>query len=252
MCVICSELDVVWINNIYKQNGIYCIRNKITGATYIGKTTVSFGDRWDCHKAMLNGGYHYAKDLQKDWNKYGKENFEFIVLKQLENDDDINELEKMYIAESKKTGLSYNSADGGDDCYWKGRHLSEEARRSISEKNRANMLGHKDSEDTRKHKRDARLKYFEQMTDAERQAYHNWMVTLGAKNKGNKWSSEAKENFARLQAEHPNGAKYTADQIRDMRNRYINGESIDDIAVAFGTTSAYVKAIIQRRRWANI
>ena len=68
--------------SIYKKYGIYGIRNKINNKIYIGKTMQSFGDRWDCHRAMLNGGYHDNKHLQRAWDKYGKNNFEFIRISQ--------------------------------------------------------------------------------------------------------------------------------------------------------------------------
>ena len=37
---------------------VYQTVNKINNKIYIGKTMKSFGDRWDCHRAQLNGGYH--------------------------------------------------------------------------------------------------------------------------------------------------------------------------------------------------
>ena len=53
----------------YDQIGIYRITNLVNGNTYVGKTGMNFGDRWDCHKAQLNGGYHDNPHLQKAWNK---------------------------------------------------------------------------------------------------------------------------------------------------------------------------------------
>ncbi|MBQ8035760.1 MAG: GIY-YIG nuclease family protein, partial [Proteobacteria bacterium] len=57
-------------NSVYYKYGIYGIRNRINDKLYIGKTMVSFGDRWDCHKAQLRANYHDNKHLQYSWNKY--------------------------------------------------------------------------------------------------------------------------------------------------------------------------------------
>ena len=45
-----------FIMNIYKSFGIYRITNIQNGKSYIGKTGMNFGDRWDCHRAQINGG----------------------------------------------------------------------------------------------------------------------------------------------------------------------------------------------------
>ena len=58
---------------------------------------MNFGDRKDCHFASLRGGYQINPHLQKSFNKYGEDNFEFIVLYQCNNNEDsnmVNELEK--------------------------------------------------------------------------------------------------------------------------------------------------------------
>lgn len=61
---------------------IYCIRNKINNKKYIGKTSQKGGykERWSRHKSYLKYNKHNSKNLQKDYNKYGLEIFEFIIL----------------------------------------------------------------------------------------------------------------------------------------------------------------------------
>lgn len=58
---------------------------------------MNFGDRRDCHFASLRGGYHINPHLQRSFDKYGEDNFEFIVLHNCQNNEDsdqVNELEK--------------------------------------------------------------------------------------------------------------------------------------------------------------
>lgn len=114
---------------------------------------MNFGDRKDCHFASLRGGYHINPHLQKSFNKYGEDNFEFIVLYQCNNNEDsnmVNELEKKYIKLYKDKELAYNIGDGGDGGHNLGKHLSEETKRKIGDKNRINMTGRKATIETKK------------------------------------------------------------------------------------------------------
>lgn len=110
---------------------------------------VNFGDRWDCHKAQLRGNYHDNPYLQNSWNKYGEESFEFVIIyncKNNENTEQVNLLEIKYIKHYRDLNLSYNIRSGGDGGHMFGKHLSEEAKRKIGEKNRISMTGRKASE----------------------------------------------------------------------------------------------------------
>lgn len=88
--------------NPYKEFGIYRITNTINGKTYVGKTGVSFGDRWDCHKAQLNAGTHSNPCLQRDWDEHGKEAFEFAILKAVSDKEQLDILEKEYIRQYRE------------------------------------------------------------------------------------------------------------------------------------------------------
>ena len=198
------------MKDIYKQIGIYRITNVTNGKSYIGKTGMNFGDRWDSHRSLLNSGKHDNPYLQRAWNKYGSENFEFAIIEVVENSDSLNDLEIKYIAEYRERGLSYNLHDGGDGGYNLGKHLSEETKRKIGDKNRQNMLGRKASDETRRRMSDSQKKRYESWTDEDRRA-HGVMTSAAAS--GYRWSEEAKLAFAKNQWEKPNSAKFTADDI---------------------------------------
>lgn len=59
--------------------GIYCIKNKINGKVYIGSSN-NIERRFKRHKTELNTNSHSNKYLEKAYKKYGKDNFEFIIL----------------------------------------------------------------------------------------------------------------------------------------------------------------------------
>lgn len=62
------------------NTGIYLIRNKINNKFYVGSASRSFGQRFSMHKYQLKRNQHHSPYLQKSWNKYGEDNFEFIIL----------------------------------------------------------------------------------------------------------------------------------------------------------------------------
>ena len=61
------------------ESGIYEILNTITRDFYIG-STVSFKRRWAQHRCELRKSVHRNNHLQKAWNKYGEQAFEFNVI----------------------------------------------------------------------------------------------------------------------------------------------------------------------------
>lgn len=61
------------------KTGIYMILNKLTGKAYIG-STINVKNRLYEHQKELEKRQHVNPYLQRAWNKYGRENFEFIPL----------------------------------------------------------------------------------------------------------------------------------------------------------------------------
>ena len=69
----------------YKDKfGIYCIINVISGDTYIGQTSEGFQRRYWHHRWKLRNNSHDNQHLQKAWNVYGENNFEFISKEELD------------------------------------------------------------------------------------------------------------------------------------------------------------------------
>ena len=237
------------MKDIYKQIGIYRITNTINGKSYIGKTGMNFGDRWDSHRSLLNSNRHDNRHLQHAWNKYGSGAFEFAKVEVVEDQSLLNDLEIKYIAEYRRNGLSYNLHDGGDGGYNLGKHLSDETKRKIGEKNRANMTGRKASPETRARMSASHKKRYALWTDDDRAAHGRLTAERAV---GYKWSEESKAAFSKLQRERPNCAKFTPDDIRAIRAKKANGVKLSDLAKEYNTSSSYISNIVHRRRWADI
>ena len=93
-------MPVVQINNCMH---IYKITNKINGRWYIGK-----------HNGSDPAYFGSGKLLKQAVEKYGKENFEHIILEEVESD--INDREQYWIDKTDAVNdpMSYNLAKGGE------------------------------------------------------------------------------------------------------------------------------------------
>jgi len=67
---------------------VYSIENKVNGKCYIGSTT-NPRVRWSKHKGDLNRKKHHSFILQRAWNKYGEQNFQFKILLECDKKDKI-------------------------------------------------------------------------------------------------------------------------------------------------------------------
>ena len=108
--------------------GIYMIKNKVNNKCYIGQS-INIINRWYGHKNSLRHNTHGNKHLQNAWNKYGEDNFEFIVLEECK-EDELNDKEIYWISKlgGNESPDLYNYRAGGDS----GGALSDETKKKIS------------------------------------------------------------------------------------------------------------------------
>jgi group I intron endonuclease len=119
---------------ILKNCGIYIIKNLVNNKIYIG-SSVNIGNRFNQHKNSLRKNKHHNKYLQKSWNKYGEENFEFIVIERHSYPEKI-------LGRENKCILLYNPEYNSVRVNKEGRFfLSEETRKKISESNKGKSHG---------------------------------------------------------------------------------------------------------------
>jgi group I intron endonuclease len=63
-----------------RKTGVYEIVHTASGKRYIGSASVSFSSRLRCHRYDLKKQRHSSVLLQRAWNKYGANAFEFRIL----------------------------------------------------------------------------------------------------------------------------------------------------------------------------
>ena len=122
---------------------IYLIRNKINNKVYIGQTSRLANRRWYEHQFALKLNKHTNELLQRSVNKYGIDNFEYIVIDNAKDKSDLSTKEKFWIQYYNSTDRSsgYNLTFGGEKYV-----TTEEVRHKLSKAN----IGKKLSEE---HKR---------------------------------------------------------------------------------------------------
>ncbi len=70
----------MYVRSTRFRTGIYLIRCIPNDKVYIGSTTASFEHRWRHHISVLAKNQHDNYYLQNDYNKFGWEQFEFVII----------------------------------------------------------------------------------------------------------------------------------------------------------------------------
>ncbi len=112
---------------------IYAISCNISKKIYIGQTKNTIEYRWKAHiyRARYERQEHVKKSCRKLYNamrKYGHENFRVVKLAEV-SDDQLDDVEKKYIAEFNTIKFGYNIKPGGASA-----GHSEETRKLMSKK----------------------------------------------------------------------------------------------------------------------
>ena len=157
--------------------GVYKITNTVTGDFYIG-SSVNLRERLSQHRRALRGNRHINTHMQRSWNKYGESAFEFnpilycdtsttlfyeqLLLDRQKPTFNIAKnatASMMGLSHSEETKRKISEAQSGERGNNFGKHLSEEAKRNLSErvvseetkrKISESGMGHVVSEETRR------------------------------------------------------------------------------------------------------
>lgn len=89
--------------------GVYCIKNKVTGRLYVGSTTTTFRRRRADHSSYLRRKVAKNKRLELDYHSLGNDSFEFIILEIVADLTIIREREQHFINVNK--GNLYNISE---------------------------------------------------------------------------------------------------------------------------------------------
>ncbi len=126
-------MNYVGLTHLPLTSGIYAVRNKVNGKSYVGSAR-SVRKRASDHRKCLRGRRHVNRHLQAAWTKYGEESFEFVLLQRC-TESKLVVREQFWIDISKAADgrFGYNGRPTANS------QLGFKATEETKEKHRANM-----------------------------------------------------------------------------------------------------------------
>lgn len=109
------------------RTGVYSIVNRVNGKKYVG-SAVDIDHRWSTHRGALRRGTHHCPHLQKAFNAYGEEVFNYEVL-ELCVKESLIEREQAWI-DAVEPYLLYNTHHNA--LHWLGRKHTPETKAKIA------------------------------------------------------------------------------------------------------------------------
>lgn len=206
------------------MKAIYKILNNENGKFYIGSAQ-NLRARWNTHRRRLERGEHENSYLQRAWNKHGKENFTFLVLEEIEQDEQLVPAEQKWLNETR----SYDREVGYNICPTAGSPLgvkrSKETRKKISKALRGRAMGHR---------KETRRKISEALKGRPKSEEH--IRKMSEANRGDKSPT----------------AKLTWEKVREMRAIYERGEmGPTALGRLFGVDRKTAESVVKGRSWKN-
>lgn len=164
-------------------SGIYAIIHRDSGRWYAGQS-INIKSRWQGHRQALRKGKHSNARLQRAWNKYGEDAFDFVVLI-LAPVHLLNDLEQAYLDDPETS--AFNIAKCAEASA-RGLIFTPETRAKMSAAKKGRKRGPM-SEETR-------AKLSESMSGRKRGPLtEEHRAKIGAKSKGRRHSEEYKSSL---------------------------------------------------------
>lgn len=253
--------------DIYANDtGIYQIRNTENGYVYIGQTRERFNRRFWHHRWKLQDGSHDNPQLQNDYNTYGKDAFVFEILETLEDRAALDASEIRYISAADK---KYNMLGGGGGRL--GYAMKDSTKQLIGEANRQHLLGHKQSEATRKKRSESlkgnpkmRQKKFMTATEdgvilAKRSLMQGNTIEVAAQESGlsykqvngilsgNAWNNYYVEGWDEFIRTRPVKRRMTREDAEAIRAAYQEGSTIESLMHEYDVCRDTIKNVLNRK-----
>ena len=131
------------------MQGVYKIRNTVNNKIYVG-SSINIESRFKSHIAELNKNSHNNRYLQRAWNKYGADSFEFSIIELVDDKDILRAREQYYIEKLNVTNhdIGYNILPNTDIG------LGVSASREVREKISKSCSGEKNPHYGKKHSKE--------------------------------------------------------------------------------------------------
>lgn len=230
--------------------GIYCIQNKTNNKRYIGQTTKDIEERWKQHIKELNGNYHGNRHLQLSWNKYGQNNFNFIVVEECLLDS-INDREQYWIDFYD----TVNGDNGYNMCGVKPKStMREETRKKLSDTKKGEnnpMYGLPGTRIGVQHTDKTRKKISENKKGKNYGMTGENHPTFGKK-LSEEHKQKIKENHPRLNGEQHSQVQITEETAIQIIDLLLKGERVYKIAENLEISRNIVYCIKYKHSWSHL
>ena len=224
------------------MKGIYLVTNNLNGKVYIGKS-VDITRRWQQH-------IHDSLVSQEDWDnnyrgvrtyfhaairKYGKENFTFSVLEEIDDESTLNDRETYWITKyhSNDRNIGYNMSCGGDGYNF---GSGEEAICSKITKEECSLI---------KQKLRERLSY----KDIQTLVPQIGISAIHAINYGHTWFEESETYPISIDNGH---RKWSDEEAMNIKKEYASGATITDLANKYKVRQETISNLVNGRSYTNL
>lgn len=216
-----------------KISGIYQIINIINKKMYIGSAK-NIKDRWRNHKRLLNNDKHSNRYLQRAWNKYGKENFDFQIIESIDSLINLIPREQHFIdnmmSYNKKYGYNLSPTAGST----LGVKYSEEAKLKIGLTHKGKIISIKQ-----------RMEHSKFMSGSLNPFY--------GKKHSKKTRKKMSENHANFNGENSGCSKLTNKDVVKIRLLYKTGKyTYKDLSDLFPVNDRSISNILNYKTWKYI
>jgi group I intron endonuclease len=251
--------------------GIYKIINTTNGKFYIG-SSVKIEQRWVEHKSDLRLERHHSRHLQRAYDKYGADAFEFKIVEEVENPKRLLIREQHYLdtLTPYQRDVGYNSVKNAHNCLGfkhteeskkkmsesrKGTKRTEETKRKMSESAKKWRAENPTSDETRQRMRESskiRWSRPDAYSEATRRKQSEAHKGREAWNKGTPCSEETKKKISEAnkgREGHWKGKKHSEETKRKMgesRSGENNWRSIMDWEMVSVIRRRYLEGETQR------
>lgn len=238
--------------------GIYQIVNKVNQKRYIG-SSIRLNGRKKRHFSELNCNIHHSQALQRAYNKYGKENFDFLILEYCETDK-LLEREQYYLDALKP---EYNICKIAGNCL--GKITTDETKQKMRESSKRywDKVGrsHKDkikiireqNSLTRQQKEQRNLQIIEDLKSGIRQDIiaEKYNLSPSVITQLKKKYNIGVETFVR-RGQNNNFSKLTEEQVREIKYLLKDKVKQQTIADKYNVKLRTIKAIASGQNWSHI